>query len=42
MIDKWLKKLELTDWTVELESLNKEQVLCDCPAEDCYFIGMRS
>jgi hypothetical protein len=40
MIDKWLKKLELTDWTVELEPLNNEQVLCDCPAEDCYFIGI--
>jgi len=40
MIDKWLKKLELTDWTVELEQLNNNQVLCDCPAEDCYFIGI--
>ena len=41
MIDKWLKKLELTDWTVELEPLNNEQVLCDCPPEDCYFVGVK-
>jgi len=40
MIDKWLKKLELTDWTITLESLDNEQVLCDCPPEDCYFIGV--
>jgi len=41
MIDKWLKKLELTDWTITLESLNNEQVVCDCPPEDCYFIGVK-
>ena len=40
MIDKWLKKLELTDWAITLESLDNEQVLCDCPPEDCYFIGV--
>ena len=41
MIHKWLKKLELTDWTVKLEPLDNEQVLCDCPPEDCYFIGVK-
>ena len=40
MIDKWLKKLKLTDWAITLESLDNEQVLCDCPPEDCYFIGV--
>ena len=42
MINKWLKKLELTDWTTELEAIEHEQVLCDegCPPEDCYFIGI--
>ena len=40
MINKWLKKLELTEWTIELEPLSNEQVLCDCPKEDCYFIGI--
>jgi hypothetical protein len=29
MINKWLKKLELTDWTIELEAIKHEQVLCD-------------
>jgi hypothetical protein len=41
MIDKWLKKLELTDWTITLEPLDKEQVVCDCPPEDCYFVGVK-
>ena len=41
MIDKWLKKLELTEWTVILEPLDNEQVLCDCPPEDCYFVGVK-
>ena len=41
MINKWLKKLELTEWTVRLESLDNEQVLCDCPPEDCYFVGVK-
>ena len=41
MIDKWLKKLKLTDWTITLEPLDNEQVLCDCPPEDCYFIGVK-
>jgi hypothetical protein len=40
MIKDWIKKLELTDWTITLESLDNEQVLCDCPPEDCYFIGV--
>jgi hypothetical protein len=42
MINKWLKKLELTDWTIELEAIKHEQVLCDdgCPPDDCYFIGV--
>lgn len=40
MIESWIKKLELTDWTITLESLDNEQVLCDCPPEDCYFIGV--
>lgn len=40
MIHKWLKQLELTEWTVTLELLDNEQVLCDCPPEDCYFIGV--
>jgi len=42
MINKWLKKLELTDWTIELEAIEHEQVLCDegCPPDDCYFIGI--
>jgi hypothetical protein len=25
MINKWLKKLELTDWTIELEAIKHEQ-----------------
>jgi hypothetical protein len=35
MINKWLKKLELTDWTIELEAIKHEQVLCDegCPPD---------
>ena len=43
MIDKWLKKLELTDWTVELEPINYKQVLYDkeCPPDERYFIGVR-
>ena len=40
MINKWLKKLKLTEWTVRLEPLDNEQVVCDCPPEDCYFVGV--
>ena len=39
MIDKWLKKLEL-DWIIITESISRDQVICDCPPEDCYFIGI--
>jgi hypothetical protein len=41
MINKWLKKLKLTEWTVRLEPLDNEQVVCDCPPEDCYFVGVK-
>ena len=40
MINKWIEKLNLTDWSIQLESIEKEQVICDCPPEDCYFIGV--
>ena len=40
MIQKWKTKLELDDWSITTEAIDHEQVVCDCPPEDCYFIGI--
>ena len=40
MIQKWKTKLELSDWSISTIRIEPDQVVCDCPPEDCYFVGI--
>jgi len=40
IVNYWIKKLQLDKWSIEIESIDHDQVICDCPPEDCYFIGI--
>ncbi len=38
---QWVNTLGLHGWSIVYEKIDHEQVIFDCPPEDCYFIGVQ-